>query len=294
MNLRLTAAMIAICGALVTSNVYAQDMVHSPQKNMPGPVPAGVPEVVKLTGAAMAEINDKLVENYGVPEAIYMSYDPLTQMILVNTKNGPTVFTNRSVDFIFGASQGGGIGLFSNHKGSLENRKEAMNRPFAIEQMARLNDPVVYQARNEQYRVAVFVEPTCGYCYKLHTEMQEYMDLGITFEYHPFPIYGEFSEVTMERLWSLPEAERAEAVTEIKDYVNTHRNELQGKSPESILSRFNLPEASNKAKAYVRLSKGVGQDLGIAGTPALVLENGRVLGGYLPAAELKRILDGEK
>jgi thiol:disulfide interchange protein DsbC len=34
----------------------------------------------------------------------------------------------------------------------------------------------------------------------------------------------------------------------------------------------------------------LGQDIGVTGTPAIVLEDGRMLPGYMPAAELAGVL----
>lgn len=269
---------------------HAQD-VHIPEKGMPGPVPVQTPEAVELKGQARSDVAMKIAENYGVPPIVYMAYDPVTKLILVNTKNGPTLYTNRNVDFVIGKTQSGGIGLYANVKNKIEDRTEVLQRPFVIDQMATLKEPVVYKSENEKYRVSVFVEPTCGYCYKLHSEMQSYLDAGITLVYYPFPIYGEFSEETMARLWSLPESERAEAITEVKDYLNNNRNEIRGKSAEDVLSRFNLPEATDEARRIVQMTQNVGHNLGIGGTPALVLENGKLLPGYMPADALKNVIE---
>lgn len=281
--------MLATTAMILSITVAAQD-VHIPERNMPAPVPAGVPEVVELTGQAKSDISNTLLVKYGIPPAIYMAYDPLSKMILVKTDNGPTVYTNRNVEFIFGKTQSGGMGLFTHYEKTIEDRAEALNRPFVIEQMATLKDPIVYKAPNEQYRVSVFVEPQCGYCFKLHTEMDSYHAEGITLVYYPFPIYGEFSESSMARIWSLPKDERADALTDVKNYVNRNRNSMRGKSPDEILSRFDLPEATSTSESLVKKTKAVGQKLEIAGTPAIVLENGRVIGGYLPAQALKQAL----
>lgn len=280
----------AISASFISTAVNAQDM-FSPEKGMSDPIPAGAPASIELTGKAMQDISQKLVEKFAVPPAIFMSYDPLTKLIMVNTMNGPIIYTNRDTDFLMGKTQDGKVGLYTNFKGKIEDRSEAMARPFVIAQMASLNDPIVYKAPNEKYRVTVFVEPTCGYCYKLHTEMESYHAEGITLEYVPYPIYGELSDLTMARIWSLPKSEQAAKLTEVKTYLMTHRNEIRDKSPADVLAQFNLPEVSVAANEFLQASKSVGQNLQIAGTPAIVLENGRVLGGYLPADALKGILE---
>jgi thiol:disulfide interchange protein DsbC len=287
-------SLIVVLFLAFSANMSVAQDVHIPERNMPDPVPSGVPEAVELTGKALSDISNKITEKFAVPPAVYMSFDPLSGIIMAKTQNGPTVFTNRNVDFIFGKKQDGSIGLFSNFKGEIEDRAEAMKRPFVIDQMSQLKGPVVYKAPNEKYRISVFVEPTCGYCYKLHSEMDQYHSKGITFVYYPFPIYGEYSEKVMEGIWSLPVSERAQAVTQAKEYANQNRNKLRSTPVDELLREMGLPEGTRESRSIVGIAKEVGSNIGVAGTPALVLESGQVIGGYLPAEQLISILEKEK
>lgn len=49
---------------------------------------------------------------------------------------------------------------------------------------------IEYKAANEKYVVTVFTDITCGYCVRLHSQMKEYNDLGITVRYMAFPRQG--------------------------------------------------------------------------------------------------------
>ena len=42
---------------------------------------------------------------------------------------------------------------------------------------------IVYKAPKEKHVITVFTDITCGYCHKLHQQMKEYNDLGITVRY---------------------------------------------------------------------------------------------------------------
>ncbi|MFT6703397.1 MAG: thiol:disulfide interchange protein DsbC, partial [Pseudomonadales bacterium] len=57
--------------------------------------------------------------------------------------------------------------------------------------LEEFKDAVIeYKANNEKYVVNIFTDITCGYCRKLHNEMKQYNDLGITVRYLAFPRGG--------------------------------------------------------------------------------------------------------
>ncbi|MBE1043779.1 bifunctional protein-disulfide isomerase/oxidoreductase DsbC, partial [Escherichia coli] len=62
---------------------------------------------------------------------------------------------------------------------------------------------IVYKAPKEKHVITVFTDITCGYCHKLHQQMKEYNDLGITVRYMAFPRQGLASqaEKDMQSIW---------------------------------------------------------------------------------------------
>ncbi len=63
--------------------------------------------------------------------------------------------------------------------------------PLNAEKIAKFSDSVIeYKADNEKYVVTVFTDITCGYCVRLHSQMQGYNDLGITVRYMAYPRQG--------------------------------------------------------------------------------------------------------
>lgn len=42
---------------------------------------------------------------------------------------------------------------------------------------------IEFKAPNEKYAITVFTDITCGYCVRLHSQIKEYNDLGITVRY---------------------------------------------------------------------------------------------------------------
>lgn len=132
-------------------------------------------------------------------------------------------------------------------------------------------DAIIYQAKDEKYAIYVFTDYTCSYCKKLHQEIDSYLDLGISVHYFAFPRQGLDSQVAkdMQSIWSTKDRKEA--------FDNAYKG---GKiSPASSM----VP--------YVQMQFNVGRKLGISGTPAIILPNGQLLSGYVPANELINILN---
>ena len=73
------------------------------------------------------------------------------------------------------------------------------------------NAVIEYKAKNEKYVVNIFTDITCGYCRKLHNEMDKYNDLGITVRYLAFPRNGLKSKsyADMVSVWCADDKQQA-------------------------------------------------------------------------------------
>jgi thiol:disulfide interchange protein DsbC len=135
------------------------------------------------------------------------------------------------------------------------------------------SETLVFSPPNPKYTVNVFTDVDCGYCRKLHSQMAEYNRLGIRVRYLFYPRSGPDTES-----W-----DKAEEVWCSKD-----RN--------AALTRAKLGEKLSAPKqckgSPVARDYALGQKLNIGGTPALVLEDGELLPGYLPPAMLAQRLRG--
>jgi thiol:disulfide interchange protein DsbC len=132
---------------------------------------------------------------------------------------------------------------------------------------------VVFAPKDPKYTVTVFTDVDCTYCRKLHSQMSEYNRLGIKVRYMAYPRTGPDTEAweKAEQVWCA--ANRTDALTRAK-----HGEDL--KSPKQCA-------ASPVAREYA-----IGQEVGVRGTPAIVLESGEMLPGYLPPAMLAQHLRG--
>ena len=127
------------------------------------------------------------------------------------------------------------------------------------------DDMLVYKAKNEKHVVTIFTDVDCGYCRKLHQEMDGYNDLGITVRYLAYPRAGIPSA----------NAQEMEAVWCAKDPLKAMTAAKTGGNVKSATCDANIEEQYR-----------LGQAFGINGTPAIVLENGVLVPGYQPPEAL--------
>jgi thiol:disulfide interchange protein DsbC len=129
---------------------------------------------------------------------------------------------------------------------------------------------IVFPAKEQKHVITVFTDIDCGYCRKLHGEMDKYNAEGITVRYLMFPRAGINSA----------SYNKAVSVWCSKDQQDAMTRSKAGE---------NLPNAScdNPIKEEYEL----GQLIGVRGTPAIIMEDGAMLPGYVPAARLVKALE---
>lgn len=131
------------------------------------------------------------------------------------------------------------------------------------------NQAITYKAPNQKYEVYVFSDYTCTYCKKLHSDIQSYLDKGITINYLAFPRQGINSDVAKEM----------QAAWNATNKQATFNALYNGEKVEPAQNSDQVNEQYN-----------VGLSLGINGTPSIILKNGQLLSGYVPADKLLEIL----
>lgn len=152
--------------------------------------------------------------------------------------------------------------------GDNSNITENRRRELRISLLAAVPDAqtLVFSPKDPKYTISVFTDVDCGYCRKLHSQIAEYNKLGVRVRYLFFPRSGPNTESwrKAENVWCSPD--RNDALTRAKR-GETVKAPACGKTPV--------------AKQYQ-----LGEDLGIQGTPAIVLADGELLPGYVPPAML--------
>ena len=132
------------------------------------------------------------------------------------------------------------------------------------------SERIVFAPENPVHTVTVFTDVECGYCRKLHSEIEQYNAEGIAVEYLAFPRMGIGSEDfdKMVSVWCADD--RKAALTRAKT----------------------SGQVTDKAcKNTVTMQYNIGQRVGLTGTPMILAEDGTQLGGYVPPKALRAALD---
>jgi thiol:disulfide interchange protein DsbC len=129
---------------------------------------------------------------------------------------------------------------------------------------------VIFGPDDAKHTVTVFTDIDCGFCRRLHSEMDQYNKNGIRIRYLFYPRAGIGSESYDKAVSVWCADDRQAAMNEAKA-----GKDLPKKTCEN-------PVAQHHA---------LGQAMRIQGTPALLLEGGEMLPGYVPAEKLRQALD---
>lgn len=139
--------------------------------------------------------------------------------------------------------------------------------------VASLDDErsIMFSPAEVKHTVTVFTDIDCTYCRKLHSEIDDYLEKGIQVRYVLYPRNGPASKAwsTSEDVWCA--RDRNAALTAAK----LDRSFETAKCDASVVSEH-----------YT-----LGRDVGLSGTPAIVFEDGTLVGGYLPPAALSMRLE---
>ena len=129
---------------------------------------------------------------------------------------------------------------------------------------------IVFAPDTVKHTVTVFTDVDCPYCARMHQQMADYNGLGIEVRYAAFPRAGVSSPTydKMVSVWCA--ADQRTAMTDAK----------MGTSIEML-------SCDNPVREHYE----TGQGIGVTGTPAIVLESGEIVPGYVPPQELARRLD---
>lgn len=152
-----------------------------------------------------------------------------------------------------------------------ENRQNKI-RTMALEKIST-DDMIVYSPEGEtQHVLTVFTDVNCPYCKKLHEDIPKYLKEGIEVRYLAFPAIA--SKERMESVWCAPNPKEAVELAMMKRQVD---------------SKIKCTTKSPVAEQYE-----LGISFGITGTPNIILDNGQMIGGYVPADELIQLIKSNK
>ena len=179
----------------------------------------------------------------------------------VRSNNGDTIYSTADGQYLFTGDllklTDGGIANVT-EAGRAEQRRELMAS-------AGVEDTIRFPAKNEKAVIDVFTDIDCPYCRKLHDEVSELNEYGITVNYYAFPRSGpntpSFSKYVS--VWCADDQQSA------MNAAKGGRSVPQATCDNPVLEQYQL-----------------GGRIGVTGTPAIVLEDGAMVRGYVPARKL--------
>ena len=153
-----------------------------------------------------------------------------------------------------------------------QNLTEQSRRAGVVETISEFSDDdfIIFAAKGEtRETLNVFTDTSCPYCQKLHSEVEQLQQAGITVRYLPYARGGAKGPgyETLKSVWCA--ADRNKAMTDAKN------QRLEG-----------LPSGDCAASAMIDRGYRAGNKIGIRGTPALIKSNGEKIEGYVPYREL--------
>ena len=184
---------------------------------------------------------------------------------VVNVANNQILYVSNDFKYIFAGD------VISLNNGAPSSLNELYQAKLVKQVMSLLEDTrtINFTAENEKHLIKVFTDISCGYCRLLHSQIDDYLALGISIEYYGFPRDGLQTQVfeDMQSAWCSDDPKLS--ITKLKAGDDVEEKTCQNS---------------------IQMHYEYGQLLGITGTPSIFLSNGQKLSGYIPASELIKII----
>lgn len=150
-----------------------------------------------------------------------------------------------------------------------KNLTEAARSEIRLAAISKISDEemLVYRPEKVNHTVTVVTDIDCPYCRKLHSEMDDYMENNIKVRYILMPLKGKKDYDKTVSVWCSEDRNLAMDIAKAGGDVDEEK-------------------CSHPLVKHEKIAR----ELGVSGTPAIVLEDGRLLPGYLPVEDLMKEL----
>ncbi|MEM7431194.1 MAG: DsbC family protein [Pseudomonadota bacterium] len=214
--------------------------------------------------ANLAAVQKKISEMFDQVEPENVAQSPVDGLYVIQT-GGLVAYVTADGRYLL---QGDMIDLDNNINLTANLRDAGI-----ADMMASIPDEevILFAPEEPLYTVNIFTDVSCPACQSMHNAIDDYMDQGIAVRYFLYPRNGPSAPAwkTMEEVWCA--SDRASALTAAKN----------GRKFASTNC-----DASKVEEHYA-----LGREVGLNATPTMVLDNGTVVRGALPAAQLRQQLD---
>lgn len=124
-------------------------------------------------------------------------------------------------------------------------------------------DMLIYKPEKTTSTITVITDIDCPYCRRLHSEVPQYLENGIQVRYIFMPLKGSSDMKKTISVWCSDDPQMALDIAK-----------AGGEVEEKI--------CENPIDEHLKLAR----TLGVRGTPAILLEDGSMLPGYVPVAKV--------
>lgn len=197
-----------------------------------------------------------------------VSQTPMNGLYHVQLKGGESFYANADGSYFVVGD------LYQNDNGSLVNLSEQGKNQERVAALAEVpeSERAVYRGVDEpRATITVFTDTSCPYCTRLHESIPELNERGIAVHYLAFPRGGMQSPAArvMQQAWC-------------SDNVS-----------EALSQAFNneTPSANASCDNPVARQYALGLEMGVKGTPAIVLPDGQMVPGFVPPERLSAMLE---
>lgn len=193
---------------------------------------------------------------------------PVSGIFTVVSQQGVS-YVDKEGDYIFTGS------LFKVNGKDVENTTEQAVLK-GVRSFVDRTKVIEYKSPQEKYSLAIFTDITCGFCQKLHHDIDSYLKAGITIKFLAFPRAGLNSVVAnnMAKIWCA--ADPAKALTD-------------------AMNSSNLPEGrpDDKCSDIIKSHYQIASTIPLQGTPTMVTLSGKpqVFTGWLSPDSIVKQMD---
>jgi len=219
-------------------------------------------------------VNNSYAQNYPEVKAAIEGFAPgAKQVAIAETPVEGILEVQIDADIIYVSADGnyllqGRLFDLENRVDLTENTRSTIRRE--ILSTVSESEQIIFSPAEPEHEVIIFTDVDCGYCRKLHEQMEQYNELGIAVRYMMYPRAGIGS----------PSYDKAVSVWCSADQKTAMTSAKQGAEP-----------AKRNCDNPVESQYQLGQKIGMTGTPAIITKDGTLIPGYVPPEALKQRLD---
>lgn len=229
--------------------------------------------LILLSNAAGAQsLRDKLsaaieTASQNQLQIVGITKTPLSNIYRVELNTGEMLYADAAGDYLFAGDmyKTSAAGLMNLSTGTRTDRTMELIAAVPEEEMI-----IFTPASKTLATITVFTDVDCTYCRKLHGDIEALMARGVQVRYMAYPRGGI-------------NADSYDKMISVWCSDDRHKSFSQAKNGQNLPAR--------NCESPVLKHHAVGNQLGISGTPALVMPDGTVVPGYMDVDRLTAMLN---